>query len=68
MTTPSEDVQALRSAVLDVLHMAPYDDMEWPEIQAALQLVMHDVRIVFANYDGFDGAPPAGEGSPTYGR
>jgi hypothetical protein len=57
-TTPSEDVQALRAAIIDVLHTAPYDDMRWPEILAALQLVMHDTRIVFVNYDGFDKAPP----------
>jgi hypothetical protein len=59
MSTPAEDVQALRRAVIDVLHTAPYDDMPWPEIQAALQLTMHDVKIVFASqYGNFNGAPP----------
>jgi len=59
MTSPAEDVQALRRAVIDVLHTAPYDDMQWQEIQAALQLVMHDVRVVFGSvYGNFNNAPP----------
>ena len=58
-TTPAEDVQALRRAIIDVLHTAPFDDMGWQEIQAALQLVMHDVRVVFGSvYGNFNQAPP----------
>jgi len=58
-TTPAQDVQALRRAVIDLLHTAPYDDMQWPEILAALQLAMHDTRIVFASqYGNFNNAPP----------
>ena len=59
MSSPAEDVQALRRAVIDVLHTAPFDDMAWQEIQAALQLVMHDVSVVFGIvYGNFNAAPP----------
>jgi len=57
-TTPTEDVIALRWAISDLLHSAPYDDMLWPEMLAALQLAAHDVKLTFARYHGYDGAPP----------
>jgi len=58
-TTGPQDVQSLRRAVIDILHTAPYDDMAWPEIFAALQLVMHDTKVVFGSvYGNFNNAPP----------
>jgi hypothetical protein len=57
-TSPAQDVQALRAAVIALIHTAPYDDMLWPEIQAALQLSMHDVKITFMQYGNFNNAPP----------
>lgn len=58
MTTPAEDVIALRRAINDLLHTAPFDDMHWPEMMAGLQLSQHDVKLTFQRYGGFDGAPP----------
>jgi len=58
MTTPKEDVVALRWAINDLLHTAPFDDMLWPEMLIALQLAAHDVKLTFMRYGGFDPAPP----------
>jgi len=58
MTTPKEDVVALRRAINDLLHTAPFDDMLWPEMLFALQLATHDVKLTFMRYGGFDAAPP----------
>ena len=57
MTTGYEDTMALRSAIIDLLHSAPYDDMRWPEIVSALNLVEHDVRVTFMTYGNFNNAP-----------
>ena len=68
MTTPAEDVTRLRRAIVDLLHTAPFDDMLWPEMLVALQLVARDVKVVFASeYAGFDKAPPPFPLDPDYG-
>jgi hypothetical protein len=56
-TSPAEDVQALRAALIQVLHTAPFDDMLWPEMQAALQLVVHDIQVTVSVYGSFNNAP-----------
>jgi hypothetical protein len=58
MTTGVEDIAALRRAVIELLHTAPFDDMHWPEMVAALQLAEHDVKVTFMQYGNFNDAPP----------
>ena len=58
-TSPAEDVQLLRAALVQVLQTAPFDDMLWPEMQAAFQLAMHDARIMISVYGSLNNAPPA---------
>lgn len=57
-TTGAEDIVLLRYAINDLLHTAPFDDMTWPEMLAALQLAAHDVKITFTRWRNFNDAPP----------
>lgn len=68
MTTDNQDIAALYRAIIELLHTPEFDDMAWPEIQAALNYVMHEVRIVSMHYGTFNNAPTDPEPPPEARR
>ena len=60
MTTPVEDVTALVDALMATIRTSAFDDMPWPEIDRALQLTSHQLKIQFMLHGTLD--PPDNPG------
>jgi hypothetical protein len=59
MSSPVEDVEALTAAIVAVLKTPEFDDMLWPEIDRALTLASHEVKVLFMLHGTLDPSPGA---------
>lgn len=58
MTTNPEDVAALVDAIVATVRVPAYDDMSWPEIDRALVLASHQLKLVFIEHGTLDPIGP----------
>jgi hypothetical protein len=63
VSTPVEDVTALVEALMATIRTSAFDDMPWPEIDRALQLTSHQLKVQFMLHGTLDPSP--GDNLPT---
>jgi hypothetical protein len=63
VSTPVEDVTALVEALMTTIRTSEFDDMGWPEIDRALQLTSHQLKVQFMLHGTLDPSP--GDNLPT---
>jgi hypothetical protein len=63
LSTPVEDVTALVEALMATIRTSAFDDMPWPEIDRALQLTSHQLKVQFMLHGTLDPSP--GDNLPT---
>ena len=57
-TTDVEDARLLADAIMLVIQQSAYDDMTWAEIDAALRLTSHEVKVNWTQTGTVKPAPP----------
>lgn len=55
-TTDPEDIQLLADEVVALCKTSAYDDMTWAEIDNALMLASHKIKLVFVEHGTLDPA------------
>ena len=56
-TTDVQDVQLLADEIVTLCHDTRFNDMTWREIEAACELAVHQVKLVFSQHGSLDAAP-----------
>ena len=58
-TNTADSIQPLADEIVALCKTSAYDDMSWPEIDRALVLASHQVKIVFMQKGTLDPSPGA---------
>jgi hypothetical protein len=54
---PPTEIQLLADVVVAAIRVPQFDDMPWPEIDAALELASHKIKLVFVQHGTLDPSP-----------
>ena len=53
-----QDIRLLADDIIALIRTAPYDDMTWAEVDAALHFVSHDIKLAWQTNNSVKPPPP----------